>query len=166
MISIDPSIAPNLAAGVYTGQVVLDNYYVGTAPTMVVPVTLTVSNPNAPFFDSVPGSMSFFLPLNGISPGGQTFQIRNAGSGILKWSAVTTTADGGNWLSVSSLSGTAPSLLTMQVNAKNLPGSGGSAGTYNGNVLLEANGSTIRSVTVSVGVQAFLPVTPLSAVIP
>ena len=167
VISVDPLIAPTLPAGVYTGEVLLNNYYVGTAPTMVVPVTLTVSNPNVPFFDSVPGSMNFFLPVNGISPGGQTFQIRNAGSGTLNWTATTTTADGGNWLSVSSLNGSAPSLLTVQVNAKNLPGGGGSAGTYNGNVLLESSGSTITvPVTVSVGVQAFLPVTPLSAVIP
>ncbi len=67
------------------------------------------------------------------------------------------TSDGGNWLTVSSGSGTAPAMPTVGVLAQNLPGQGATAGTYSGQVLLEsASGSVTVPVTVNIGNSAFV----------
>ena len=99
--------------------------------------------------------MNFSLSTNGASPGPQSFELRNAGSGTLNWTAVPSTADGGAWLSVSSLSGTAPSVITVRVLSQNLPG-GAATGTYSGSILFESANSTVSiPITVSVGVTGF-----------
>ncbi len=165
-VVVNQTVASTLPAGVYTGEVVITGHNTGYAPAMVIPVTLTISPTSAAFFDNLPGGMNFFLPANGANPGSQTLQIRNAGSGTLNWTAVTSTADGGKWLSVSQSNGSAPSLVTVQVASQFLPG-GAAAGTYSGNILFESAGSTVSvPITVSVGDLAFLPVSPLSAVMP
>ena len=165
-VILNQAVVSTLPAGVYTGEVVIASYYTGYATPLIIPVTLTISPAGVPFFDSVPGGMNFFLQANGGNPGSQTLQIRNAGSGALNWSAVTSTADGGSWLSVSQTSGTAPSLVTVQIASQYLPG-GAAAGTYGGTILFESAGSSVSvPITVSVGDLAFLPVSPLSAVMP
>jgi hypothetical protein len=165
-VGVNEAVASALPAGVYTGEVVVTPNSTGSAPAMTIPVTLTISPSTVPFFDNVPGGMNFFLPPHGANPGSQTLQIRNAGAGTLNWSGIATTADGGHWLTVSALSGAAPSLLTVQIATQNLPG-GGAAGIYSGGILFEAAGSTVTvPVTVSVGNTAFLPVDPLSAFMP
>ncbi len=165
-VIVNQTVASTLPAGVYTGEVVISGHNTGYAPAMVIPITLTVSATSRPFFDNVPGGMNFSLPANGANPGSQTLQIRNAGSGTLAWTAVTSTADGGNWLSVSQSSGTAPTLVNVQIASQFLPG-GAAAGTYSGTILFESADSTVSvPITVSVGLLAFLPVSPLSAVMP
>ena len=56
--------AGNLAAGTYTGQVVITNYVNGTIK-MTIPVTLTVAASGATFFDDLPGKLSFSFKPNG-----------------------------------------------------------------------------------------------------
>ncbi len=165
-IGVDQTVAAALPAGVYTGEVVVTPNSTGTAPAMAIPVTLTISPSTVPFFDNLPGGMNFYLPAHGANPGSQTLQIRNAGSGTLAWTAIVATSDGGNWLSISQAGGAAPSLITVQIAAQNLPG-GGAAGTYSGNILFESAGSTASlPVTVSAGQTAFLPVNPINVLMP
>jgi len=52
--------AGNLAAGTYTGQVVITNFSNG-AITMTIPVTLTVAASGATFFDDMAGKLSFSM---------------------------------------------------------------------------------------------------------
>ena len=75
----------------------------------------------------------------------------------MNWTAIPTTADGGNWLTLSATSGTAPSALNVGINAQNLPGQGAVAGTYTGQVLLQSlNGSVTIPVTVVIGTTALI----------
>jgi len=82
------------------------------------------------------------------------------------------TADGGAWLTVSPLLGSVakgaiPKALTVSVNVLNLPGGGVLAGTFAGQLLLEAPGSVATvPVTVTVGKASFAQVNPISFIMP
>jgi len=111
--------AGNLAAGTYTGQIVITNYS-NAAIKMTIPVTLTVAASGATFFDDLPGKLSFSFKTNG-SATSQSIQIRNSGAGTLNWTLAASTADGGGWLSASASSGAAPSTITIGINKSSLP---------------------------------------------
>ena len=154
-----------LGVGTYTGEINLTQY-AGRTQSMTVPVTLTVEPASAAFFDSLPGQLSFFMAAGGSLPP-QTVQVRNAGTGTLKWTGKVSTADGGNWLAISPSSGTAPSTVTFTVTPGNLPGLGQQAGTFNGTVVFSAPGVTATvPVTVVVGNGVFLQANALSFVMP
>src|SRR5947208_2801641 len=121
--------AGNLAAGTYTGQVVITNFSNG-AVNMTIPVTLVVAASGATFFDDLPGKLSFSMKTSGTLTS-QAIQVRNAGSGTLNWTVSASTASGGSWLTSSASSGTAPSPITIGVNKANLP----NGGTTNANIL-------------------------------
>src|SRR6185436_15087143 len=130
---------------------------------ITVPVTLTVAPVSGAFFDNVPGQMSFSLLAGGGTPATQDIQIRNAGYGTLGWTVAKNTSDGGDWLTVSAPSGTAPSTLTVGVNLANLPSLGLVAGTFTGEiVLLSAGGNVSIPVSVTVGPSVFAQLAPLS----
>lgn len=157
-VSVNPSV--NLAAGVYTSEIVVESE--AGDQVMSIPVTLTIQPDTATFFDDLPGQMSFFMATGGNAPPPQVLPIRNAGAGTLDWTATATTADGGNWLSISATSGTAPSFPTASVNSANLPGGGLIAGTFAANIQLEENGNYISiPVTMIVGANVFVQVNPL-----
>jgi hypothetical protein len=138
--------SPTLAVGTYTGQIVVTSQ--GGNFTITVPVTLTVASPSATFFDNVPGQMSFAaIVATSNNPPAQVVQLRNAGGGSLAWTLEVTTSDGGNWLTTSALSGTAPSSVSVSVNRAHLPGGGLLAGTFIGELVFRTAGS---SVTVPV----------------
>jgi hypothetical protein len=157
--------ASTLPAGTYTGEIVLFEYG-PSAMSMTVPVTLTVEGTNGAYFDNLPGQLSFFSKPGG-SPPSQPLQIRNAGTGTLQWTASKTTADGGNWLSVSPLSGTAPSAVTVAITPQNLPGGGLLAGSYCGQVVFQTKGdmSTVP-ICVVVGANVFSQVNPINFTMP
>ncbi len=138
--------SPALAAGTYAGQIVVTSQ--NHAAAMTIPVTLTVAQ-SVPFFDNLPGQTSFSLKTGGTSLTSQDIQVRNGGSGTLSWTLTKSTSDGGNWLTVSTSSGTAPSVTTVGVSVPNLPGAGLVAGTYVGQLVFQTAGS---SVTVPVSV--------------
>ena len=56
VVSVNPDTS--LAAGTYTGQVVVKQYPSGV-PTMTVPVTLIIAATGTPFFDDMAGQVSF-----------------------------------------------------------------------------------------------------------
>ena len=81
----------------------------------------------------------------------QQVQITNSGgSGTLNWTASVT--EGGSWLNVSPIAGTAPSTVLVSANTTNLVG-----GTYTGNVRITAAGGAFNSpvnIPVSLTVSA------------
>src|SRR6202042_3477217 len=99
-ITVTPNPVVTLAAGTYTAQVTFTVHGTRTM-ALTVPVTLTVGGTTGPFFDNVPGQLTYSLvPSVGVPPA-QTVQIRNAGKGTLTWTAAASTADGADWLTVS-----------------------------------------------------------------
>jgi hypothetical protein len=149
---VNPGVA--LAAGTYTGQIVITSQS-GTV-SMTVPVTLTIAAAGAAFLDVLPGGMSFSLKTGGLNPPSQPVQIRNGGTGALAWTLTTTTADGGSWLSTSAANGTAPSIENISLLKQNLPGQGFTAGTFIGQLVFKGgSGSVTIPVSVVVGDNVF-----------
>ncbi|MEZ5402619.1 MAG: BACON domain-containing carbohydrate-binding protein [Bryobacteraceae bacterium] len=154
----------NMAAGRYTGQIVIKS--TDGKLSMLAPVTLTVASQTGPYFDSVQGQLPFSAVPGGTGPAPLTAELRNAGTGTLAWTAETVTADGGNWLSLSATSGNitagTPFTLTASVNTAELPNSGLVAGTFLGRVLLKsAAGDISFPVTTYLRPNSFAQVAPV-----
>ena len=153
--------SPALAVGTYTGQIVVTSQ-TGTV-SMTVGVTLTVEPSTGAFFDNVPGQMSFSLKTNGLAPPSQSIQLRNAGAGQLNWTLSRSTADGGNWLSISATSGTAPATVSVTVVKQNIPGGGLTPGTLIGQLLFQTPGGNVTvPVSLAVGDNVFRQVNGIS----
>lgn len=158
-VSVNPAVT--LAAGTYSSEVVVESETGGQVLT--VPVTLTIEPNTATFFDDLPGQISFSMVTKGNAPPPQVLPIRNAGPGTLDWTATTRTSDGGLWLNISATSGTAPSNPTVSVKPANLPGGGLIAGTFTGQILLQADGNQVTvPVSLVVGDNVFRQINPLS----
>jgi hypothetical protein len=167
VVSVNPAIT--LTAGTYTAEIIVTTQnavglYLSGAETMTIPVTLTIEPPTATFFDATPGSMNFFMATGSTTgPPAQTLPIRNGGEGTLDWTATVTTADGGNWLSISADSGTAPSTPTVSVNPANIAGGGLTAGTFTGTISLQQGGQEISiPVSFTVAASVFNQINPLN----
>ena len=157
--------SPTLQAGTYTGQIVIAQS--NGAMSITVPVTLTVEPAGTAFFDNVQGQMSFSFTTASGNPPSQTVQIRNGGTGTLNWSASATTADGGNWLTLSAASGATPvglsSTVTVGIVAASLPNQGLVAGTFVGELVFSTSGDIVTiPVSVVVGANVFVPLSPLT----
>jgi hypothetical protein len=158
-VTVNPDVA--LAAGTYTAEIIVTPDTLASA--MTVPVTLTINPTNTAFFDDLPGSMSFFMETGGSAPPGQVMQIRNAGTGTLSWTLGGSTSDGGNWLTVSASSGTAPSTVTVKVAPENLPGNGQAPGSYTAQLILQTTtGRVTVPVSLVVGDSVFRQVNPVN----
>jgi hypothetical protein len=156
--------ASTLAAGTYTGEIIITEY-ANPGRSMTVPVSLTIAA-SGTFFDSVPGELSFSVQ-SGKKATPQTLLVGDGGTGKLKFTVTPSTADGGLWLTATPLSTTAPKAITVSVNVLNLPGGGVLAGTFTGQLLLQAPGSIATvPVTVTVGKAVFAQVNPISFVMP
>src|ERR1017187_8593589 len=153
-VTVNPAVT--LAAGTYAGQILI-SVHGNPSNSMTVPVTLTVAAAGTAFFDDVPGKMNFsFATGGGTTPPAQSIQIRDGGAGTLNWTASASTADGGGWLSVSALSGTAPSTVTVSLVTSSLPGGGLTPGTYIGQLAFAgAGGGVTIPVSVVVGSAVF-----------
>lgn len=154
-ITITPAPAVTLAAGSYTGEVMVDN----GVQVMVIPIYLTLAPATADFFDNVTGGLYFSMTVApGNPPPSQLVQIRNAGAGTLNWTVTPTTFDSGDWLTVSNLSDAAPTQISVGVTAANLPHAGLTAGVFTANLLFQSDNSSVTvPVTVQVG-GGFAPV--------
>ena len=165
-ITVSITAPPGLAAGTYTGEVIITQYP-SRSFSMTVPVTLTVAPSTVSFLDNLPGQLSFSLKTGGAAPPAQTVQIRNRGTGTLGWVEVKSTADGGSWLTVSAKQGNAPSTISVSVIPASLPGGGLVAGTFVGQVLVATVTSTVSiPVAVVVGDSVFSQVNPISFTMP
>ncbi len=104
-------------------------------------------------------SLQFTAGVGGSNPAAQSLNITNTGTGTLAWTA-TGTSDTGSWLSVSPSSGTAPSKLSVAVNAAGL-----TAGTHQGTIQITSAGASNSPLTIAVtlivaGAPPTLTVTP------
>jgi hypothetical protein len=157
--------AGTLAAGTYTGQIVITNYST-PAVNMTIPVTLQIKASSATFFDDLPGKLSFSLPP-GSNATPQSVSIRNAGAGTLSWTLTTSTADGGSWIAASASSGVAPATITVGITTANLPGGGSVAGTYVGQLVFQTSADSITvPIAVNVGDPVFEQINPLYFTMP
>ena len=157
-VSVNPAVT--LAAGTYYAEIVAKSN--NANDSLIIPVSLTVATPSATYFDALPGELTFSMLTQGVVPPAQSLQIRNAGAGTLAWTAAGSTSDGGNWLTLSAASGTAPSFLSVGINPANLPGGGLTAGTFNGQVILQTGQDRVTiPVAVTVGAQVFQQINPL-----
>jgi uncharacterized repeat protein (TIGR01451 family) len=150
VLTVTVTAPAGLPVGTYTGEVIAN---VANTSAMVVPVNLTVAPSTVPFFDNLQGQMSFFSPVTTPTPTTPTSQnilIEGQGAFGLNWTLTPITADTGNWLVPSVLSGTAPSNITVGINVQNLPTQGLSAGLFTGQLLFQSASS---SVTVPVSVK-------------
>ena len=155
--------SPTLAVGTYTGQIVVTVEGNGSQ-AITIPVVLTIEPAGGTFFDNPPGQLSFSLKTGGDTITSQDIQIRNGGSGVLNWTLKQSTSDGGNWLTVSSPAGTAPSLVSVGVSVANLPGIGLIPGHFVGELVFSqpSGGSVTIPVSVVVGDNILSQVNPIN----
>jgi Viral BACON domain len=129
----------SLAPGTYPANV---QFSVSGSTPVTVPVTLVVvqGNSASPIM-VMPATLRFFS-APGTTTAQQTITVTSSTPGVA-FSASATTTSGGNWLSVSPASGTAPASLAVTVNPANLQ-----AGSYSGSVYV-TQGSTNYTVSVT-----------------
>src|SRR5581483_5314498 len=113
--------ASTLAAGTYTGEIILTQYSIHDL-AMMVPVTLTIAPTSSKYFDSMAGEISFSLLTGAPTVPAQTLQVRNGGTGSFSWTGSFSTSDGGDWLAATPLSGTTPTTVSVSITPSNLPG--------------------------------------------
>lgn len=150
-------VTPNgagLDAGVYTGVVTI----VGTNATnspRTIDVTFTLTAPPAVGLSAT--TFEFSGVQGGPNPASQSLTISNTGGGTLNWTAAKTAS----WLTLSSLSGTAPSTVMISASLAGL-----TPGTYQGLVTLTATGAVNSplslTVTLTVGAAATIGLSPTS----
>ncbi len=142
--------AATLTSGTYRGRVTVEAPGAG-APAQTVTVQLTVQAALAAKLAVDPRSLSFEMESGRGNPPPATLHISNAGGGTLAWTARAETANGGNWLSVSSSSGAAspgaPSAILVQANVAGLE-----PGVYSG---------SLRVASETSGEELIAPVTLL-----
>ncbi len=157
MVAATP--AANLSVGTYSGTIVVTS---GTI-TMTIPVSLIIEPSTATFFDAPAGALTFSVTTAGKAPPTQPLGIRNAGTGTLAWTATTSTADGGGWLTLSASSGTAPSVLNVGINPAKLPSASLVAGTFTGMVVLHTGADTVTvPITMAVGPSVLRQINPIT----
>ena len=140
--------ARNLTAGSYTGTVRISGQSGSSNSPQNVTVNLTVTAPPSPRLSITPTAIS--LSLESGQSTTRPVQITNTGAGTLAWTA--SLVEGAPWLSFSPSNGTAPSTLTLTINAVNVQ-----PGQYSGTVRVTAGAGVLNSpqdVTVSLTVTA------------
>jgi len=143
-----------LGVGTYEGTIAVTVPSISTTPVNVR-VRLIIQ-PNTTL-SANPGTLAFTQAAGGGSPAPRTIAIATS-AGAASFRATTVTTSGGNWLSVTPDSGSAPSTLTVSVNSTGL-----AAGNYNGSIAVISqdisNSPILIPVTLSIGAPS-LAVTP------
>ncbi len=160
-ITVAVKFGATMGSGTYTAQINVKS--TDGRESLVVPVSLIVSPASSASFAESGGALTFSMAKSGNAPPKQTVDIANEGSGTLNWTASGTTADGGNWLTLSPTSGTAPSALSIGVVPSRLPFGGLVSGSFVGQVALNTAGDSVTiPVTVTVGTSVFEQVNALA----
>lgn len=136
----------NLAPGAYLGQITFTQ---GQGQPQTLHVSMTVNIAPAGLVLST-ASLSFAgTPAQ--SPAGQTIVIQNSGGQTLDWSAASTTASGGDWLSVTPTSGSLPpsssAILTVNVVTVNMD-----LGAYQGALSFSYAGGQVQQIAIALNV--------------
>jgi uncharacterized protein (TIGR03437 family) len=144
-VTISANSNGQLSPGTYSGTVTIQMPKAQNSP-LAIPVTLFIgTTPNT--FTVAPAALTFTGTTGGTNPPTQTVQVTgSAATSSITVSAATTatTACGGNWLSVSPLSGSSPLTLTVTASM-----AGVSAGTCAGTITISAPGFTTATVNVT-----------------
>jgi uncharacterized protein (TIGR03437 family) len=147
-VFLTPSATPytaNLTINTTTPQ--------GVTATTTIPVTLLYTS--GVTLTATPATLSFSQVTNGATPSAQTVSIGGTSntSGSVSFSTSVSTISGGNWLSVTPTTGTAPGTISISLTsvAASL-----TAGTYSGSVVVygagtaNLNGALTIPVTLTV----------------
>jgi len=154
--------AANLTPGTYIGTVAVTAPNASGSPA-TIQVTLAVNAGTISASPTPSAGLTFTQPQGGSAPAAQTISVGSTPV-ALTFSAVATTASGGNWLSVSPASGTTvtpssgPTSCTsctvqVSVNAGSL-----AVGTYTGTVTITAAGATGSPITYAVTLNVVTPI--------
>lgn len=142
-LEVDVQVNPaGLAAGTYFGFVTVGTVGPGLPQSFTVPVSLEVLAQTIPINPGL-ASLTFSYTIGGPAPQPQSVPLSAASP--LGFTASTTTASGGSWLSVTPASGTTPATLTVSVNIAGL-----TAATYTGQVVVESSGATNSPLRIPV----------------
>ncbi len=139
--TVTVSVSPTgISPGVYHGNVRISS--VGANAIIDIPVTLTLSSTVVLSVGGAPTTY-YYQPGKTI-PDPQTVAIGSPNTS-LAFTAVASTTDGANWLSVNPTSGTTPQSLTISVAPAAL-----GAGGYSGRVTVTAPGASNSPVVIPV----------------
>ncbi len=148
-----------LGAGIYSGSIVVTAPGASNSP-QTIPVTFTVASATAASaLGSSAASLLFTTTTVGTTPVQQTFTVVNAGgTAALGFTAVASTSNGGNWLTITPSTGVTPQTITVTVTGAvggtNLP-----QGGYNGTITISsvAGSAASNTITVPVGLAVNAP---------
>jgi len=139
-VTVNPA---GLATGEYTGAITVAAAGDSLAPpadntpqTVEVRLYVGTPAPAAPVIALSPDRLSIDAVAGSGRVVNATLQVSNAGGGSLNWTAGAQTSSGGNWLSVTPLSGGGGAPLTISAATGALP-----PGTYSGEVAVSAAGA-------------------------
>ena len=150
--------AGSLPTGDYSGKVTITSAGATGSP-IDVPVTLKVVTAQTLAVSPSTLNLTYVLGTSN-TPQPQTVQLTSSGTGVTFTTAATTTS-GGNWLSVTPASGTAPAALTISANTTGLV-----AGTYTGTVAVNSpNSVTQPAATVTVNLTVLSVPKPVGAAV-
>jgi uncharacterized protein (TIGR03437 family) len=133
-----------LGAGTYNGTVNITPTG-GTAIPFSVTFTIGSGAPGQGNLTTNPSSLTFSVTPNSGPSAVQTVTVSSASAQLTSISAVPATSSGGNWLTVTPLSGVSPLSLSVSVNPQGLV-----AGSYAGAISLNSVGSTDPPVSLPV----------------
>ena len=133
----------HMPVGTYAGEIVFTGPEINGATSMTVPVTLTVEPAGSAFLNNLPGQLAFSLKTGRTTLTSQAIQVLNGGQGNLNWTLAKTTADGGDWLTVSAMSGTAPSLVNVGYLCRTCPEAAWLPGRFIGELVFFNSGGGI-----------------------
>ncbi len=136
-ISVDPD---GLTPGTYSASILVSSPTAVNSP-LVVPVTLVVQS--APAITPSQGQYTFSYQVGGMGPSNQTLTVNSTQSTLAVSAAVSTTS-GGNWLTIMG-GGNIPAVFSIAANPAGL-----SPGTYQGSIVLSAEGAANSPATVPV----------------
>lgn len=155
MVFVNPT---GLQAGAYNGTVRITAAAATNSP-LDVPVTFTVSPVSQ--LTATPAQLSFSYVMGGTQPAAQNLAVGTTSGVVLSFGAAASTNSGGNWLTVTPVSGQTPANLTVSVNTAGL-----TPGSYSGTITLTppsgAGGALQVPVTLTVNASPTLNVTPAS----
>ena len=152
-VSVNPA---GLAAGKY-GAVITVIANNASVSRQDFAVNLTVVQKGS--LNVTPASLTFGVAADGSSPPAQTLLIDTGGGPSFPYTASTSTATGGNWLSVTPVSSAAPRSATVSVNPAGL-----AVGSYTGTVTISAVGIPGSPATVRVNLTVVTPAPIVDAI--
>jgi hypothetical protein len=130
-VTIDASSDPPLQAGTYF--IAIGNFE-PTRQNFSLTATITAGQESEPPTLSVtPNSQSFTAQEGGANPADQPLNINNVGDGDLNWTANASSTPS-DWLSLSSTSGSAPSMINVSIDITGL-----AAGSYDGTISVSSS---------------------------